>query len=121
MPCGPSASLGRPSVRRSYSSPCFRNAADGLATARWRASDVDLEHGVIQINKAIDREAGEVKSTKSGEARRIPIEAALRRVGSATESLLECVRGLAILGKLGLPEWGPRRCCWTNASRSPRA
>jgi integrase len=36
--------------------------------------DVDLEHGVIQINKAIDRETGRVKSTKSGETRRIPIE-----------------------------------------------
>jgi integrase len=36
--------------------------------------DLDLEHGVLHINKAIDRETGKVKSTKGGEARRIPIE-----------------------------------------------
>jgi integrase len=36
--------------------------------------DVDLEHSVIQITKAIDRKTGLPKSTKSGETRRIPIE-----------------------------------------------
>ena len=50
--------------------------AGELEALTW--SDVDLEHGVIQINKAIDRETGEVKSTKSGETRRIPIEPELR-------------------------------------------
>ena len=39
--------------------------------------DVDLEHAVIHIHKAVDRATREVKSTKSGEARRIPIEPAL--------------------------------------------
>jgi hypothetical protein len=43
-----------------------------------RLGDVDLEHGVVQINKAIDRETGNVKSTTSGETRRIPIEPELR-------------------------------------------
>ncbi len=50
--------------------------AGELEALMW--DDVDLEHGVIQINKAIDRETGDVKSTKSGETRRIPIEAELR-------------------------------------------
>jgi integrase len=40
--------------------------------------DVDLEHGVIHITKAVDRKTSEVKSTKTGETRRIPIEANLR-------------------------------------------
>jgi integrase len=50
--------------------------AGELEALTW--DDVDLEHGVIQINKAIDRETGLVKSTKSGETRRIPIEPELR-------------------------------------------
>ena len=49
-----------------------------LDPSRPAPNDVDFEHGVIQINKAIDRETGDVKSTKSGETRRIPIEPALR-------------------------------------------
>ena len=52
--------------------------AGELEALEW--ADVDLEHGVIQINKAIDRETGDVKSTKSGEARRIPMEHELRPV-----------------------------------------
>jgi integrase len=55
--------------------------AGELEALTWE--DVDLEHGVIQINKAIDRETGEVKSTKSGEARRIPIEPRLRPLVTA--------------------------------------
>jgi integrase len=49
--------------------------AGELEALTW--DDVDFEHVVIQINKAIDRETGDVKSTKSGETRRIPIEPAL--------------------------------------------
>ena len=43
-----------------------------LEALTW--SDVDLEHAVIHIHKAVDRATRDVKSTKSGEARRIPIE-----------------------------------------------
>jgi integrase len=50
--------------------------AGELEALEW--DDVDLEHNVIQITKAIDRKTGEAKSTKSGETRRIPIEPALR-------------------------------------------
>jgi len=39
--------------------------------------DVDLDHGTIHITKAIDRHSGRVKSTKTGETRRIPIERTL--------------------------------------------
>ncbi len=46
--------------------------AGELEALEW--SDVDLEHGVLSITKAVDRRNGEVKSTKSGESRRIPIE-----------------------------------------------
>ena len=41
----------------------------------WK--DVDLEHGVIHIHQAVNRRTGATTSTKSGEARRLPIEAEL--------------------------------------------
>ena len=41
----------------------------------WK--DVDLEHGVIHIHQAVNRRTGATTSTKSGEARRVPIEAEL--------------------------------------------
>lgn len=47
-------------------------------------SDVDLEHGVIHITKSVDRETGNVKPTKSGTTRRIPIE---RELGPLLERL----------------------------------
>jgi len=66
-----------PPFRIMYAVAVYTYARAGeLEALTW--GDVDLEHGVIQINKAIDRETGEVKSTKSGETRRIPIEAELR-------------------------------------------
>lgn len=46
--------------------------AGELEALTWR--DVDLEHGVVSITKAVDRKTGKVKSTKSGETRRVPIE-----------------------------------------------
>lgn len=49
-----------------------------LAALTW--DDVDLEHGVIHITKSIDRETREVKGTKTGTTRRIPIEPALAPV-----------------------------------------
>jgi integrase len=67
--------IGQP-FRLMYAVAVYMYARAGeLEALTW--ADVDLEHGVIQINKAIDRETGEVKSTKSGETRRIPIEAEL--------------------------------------------
>jgi len=39
--------------------------------------DVDLEHRMIHIHRAIDRSSGEVKETKTNNPRRIPIEPAL--------------------------------------------
>ena len=43
---------------------------------RWE--DVDLERGVVLIHRSFNRETGELKSTKSDVARRIPIEPELR-------------------------------------------
>jgi integrase len=63
--------------RAMYAVAVYTYARAGELEALAR-DDVDLEHGVIQINKAIDRETGKVKSTKSGETRRIPIEQELR-------------------------------------------
>jgi integrase len=40
-------------------------------------SDVDLEHKTLSITKAVKRETGEIKSTKAGQTRRIPIDAHL--------------------------------------------
>jgi len=39
-----------------------------------RHADVDLDHGVVNIARAWDRRAREIKSTKSGEARRFNVE-----------------------------------------------
>lgn len=46
--------------------------AGELRALTW--DDVDFEHRVIHITKAVDRHTGKVKSTKTGETRRIPIE-----------------------------------------------
>ena len=43
---------------------------------RWE--DVDLDRGIVLIHRSFNRETGEVKSTKSDTARRIPIEPELR-------------------------------------------
>jgi hypothetical protein len=66
--------------------------AGELEALTWE--DVDLEHGIIQINKAIDRETGLVKSTKSGETRRIPIE---RELIPLLERLYEARRSEQVL------------------------
>ncbi len=49
----------------------FARAAE-LEALEW--SDIDLEHGVIHIHKAVDRLNGGVKETKTGLARRFSIE-----------------------------------------------
>lgn len=54
---------------------CTYARAGELEALTW--NEVDLDHGVIHIAKAVDRRTGLVKSTKSGETRRIPIERAL--------------------------------------------
>lgn len=46
--------------------------AGELEAILW--DDVDLEHGIISVTKAVDRRTGKVALTKSGDARRIPIE-----------------------------------------------
>ena len=40
--------------------------------------DVDLARGVLHVHRAADRESGELRETKTGEARRLPIEHELR-------------------------------------------
>lgn len=46
-----------------------------LRQLEWE--DVDLEHGTAHIHQATDRTTGKAKSTKTGIARRVPIEPAL--------------------------------------------
>lgn len=46
--------------------------AGELEALTW--DDVDFDHGIIHIVKAVDRRTGKVKGTKTGETRRIPIE-----------------------------------------------
>jgi len=50
--------------------------AGELEALEW--GDVDLEHGIVHVTRAIDRKTGEPKSTKSGETRRLPIDPNLR-------------------------------------------
>ena len=61
------------SFRRLYVAAVYLFACAGeLEALTW--DDVDLEHRVIHINKAVDRATNLVKSTKSGDTRRLPIE-----------------------------------------------
>ena len=78
--CIATSADGRPLVpirfRILYAAATYTFARAGeLEALTW--DDVDLEHGVIHITKAVDRRTGKVKSTKSGESRRIPIEPTL--------------------------------------------
>ena len=62
--------------RALYAAAVYSFARAGeLEALTW--ADVDLEHNVIHITKAIDRHSGKEKPTKTGETRRIPIEPAL--------------------------------------------
>jgi integrase len=59
--------------RRLYVAAIYIFARAGeLEALTW--DDVDMEHRVIHINKAVDRATNRVKSTKSGDTRRLPIE-----------------------------------------------
>jgi hypothetical protein len=40
---------------------------------RWDGGDVDIEHGVLSITRAYNRNAKRIDSTKSGETRRFPL------------------------------------------------
>lgn len=60
--------------------------AGEVIALRWE--DVDLDRGVVLIHRSFNRETGEVNSTKSDAARRIPIEPELR-------PLLEAMHGEA--------------------------
>jgi integrase len=64
--------------RRLYALAAYTLSRAGeLSALRWDA--VDLERGVIHFRQATDRrETGRMKSTKTGKARRIPIEPTLR-------------------------------------------
>jgi len=54
---------------------CLYPRAGELAELRWE--DVDLEHGTIHIHRTRDRVTGKGKGTKTGQACRFAIEAAL--------------------------------------------
>jgi integrase len=49
--------------------------AGELGALDWE--DVDLEHRVVHVHRAASRDTGAIKSTKTGEGRRVPIEPAL--------------------------------------------
>lgn len=58
--------------RRLYALAVYLYLRPGeLAALEW--GDVDLAHGFVNVHQALDREAGEVKSTKTGVTRKVPI------------------------------------------------
>ena len=59
--------------RRMFAIATYLYARAGEVNAlRWE--DVNLERGVVHIHQSANRRTGALKSTKSGEARRLPIE-----------------------------------------------
>ncbi len=63
-------------VRRFYAFAVYTGLRAGeIRALDW--SDVHEEEGFIHVHRAINRETGEVKATKTGLARKVPIEAAL--------------------------------------------
>ncbi|MGA2451512.1 MAG: tyrosine-type recombinase/integrase [Polyangiaceae bacterium] len=65
-------------MRRAVALAVYTFTRDGeLRALRWGAGDVDLDHGVLSITRALNRDTGRVESTKSGEGRRFAIEANL--------------------------------------------
>lgn len=65
-------------MRRAVAIAVYTFARDGeLRALRWGAGDVDLEHGVLAITRALNRDTGKIESTKSGEGRRFAIETEL--------------------------------------------
>jgi integrase len=91
-----------PAFRRLYAVAVFTYARAGeLLALTWE--DVDLEHGVIHIAKAVDRDTGKVKSTKTGATRRIPVEAGLLPLLRRMRARHEAVGGKASDRCLWLP------------------
>lgn len=72
-----------------------------------RRGDIDLEHGVIHVTKAVDRLTRKVKSTKSGETRVIPIEPQL---ASLVANLVDR-KGKHKLGDFWIPDPEDRAIC----------
>jgi integrase len=59
--------------RRMFAVTTYLYARAGEVNAlRWE--DVDLERGVVHVHASVNRDTGARKSTKTGEARRVPIE-----------------------------------------------
>lgn len=59
--------------RRMFAITTYLYARAGEVNAlQWE--DVDVERGVVHIHRSVSRETGDEKSTKTGEARRVPIE-----------------------------------------------
>ncbi len=63
--------------RRIYTLAVYTYARAGELEA-LHVEDVDLVRGALHIHRAADRETGEVRETKTGETRRVPIEGTLR-------------------------------------------
>jgi integrase len=62
-------------MRRAVAQAIYLFPRDGEHRAlEWGAGDVDLEHGVLSITRALNARTGTVESTKSGETRRFAIE-----------------------------------------------
>jgi hypothetical protein len=59
----------------SEAAPAFKQVLCELAALEWE--DVDLPRGTIHIHRSVDRLRGGTKSTKTGDARRFPIEDAI--------------------------------------------
>jgi integrase len=59
--------------RRMFAITTYLYARAGEVNAlRWE--DVDLERGIVHVHASVDRTTGDRKTTKTGEARRLPIE-----------------------------------------------
>lgn len=63
--------------RRVYALAVYTYARAGELEA-LHVEDVDLEHGALHIHRAADPRTGELRETKTGETRRVPIEPTLR-------------------------------------------
>jgi len=62
-------------MRRAVAQAIYLFPRDGEHRAlEWGTGDVDLEHGVLSITRALNARTGKVESTKSGETRRFAIE-----------------------------------------------
>ncbi len=64
--------------RRAVALAVYLYAREGeLRALRWDAGDLDMDHGMIAITRAVNTRTGKIDSTKSGETRRFAVEAEL--------------------------------------------